>query len=136
MDKFTRGYIEGLLCLGDMDGRDLRSDYDETDIDPDDLAQIEALCRKFKADNADDLNAYYDLTDRGEDGAGIDLYLTSQGHGAGFWDRVGTCGAEDGGCFDRLTKASKAYPGEVYVYLKDDDSEHALGVEGLQGFAP
>lgn len=49
--------------------------------------------------------------------AGIDFWLTRNGHGAGFWDRdLGEIG-------DKLTAAAETYR-ELGVYLGDDEQVH------------
>ena len=73
------------------------------------------LCAKFQQDNAELLAAYcaqippvadYSADER----AGHDLFLTSAGHGAGFWDRDEV--AED--IRDALSDAARKI-GETYV---------------------
>lgn len=45
--------------------------------------------------------------------AGHDFWLTSQGHGAGFWDGDWKTYGE------MLTKLSKCYPSEMEIWFKD-----------------
>ena len=46
--------------------------------------------------------------------AGHDFWLTSQGHGSGFWDG----GWKIYG--DMLTKLAKCYPGEMTISFKEE----------------
>lgn len=68
------------------------------------LTDVRQLISEFIADNIDDVVGM----DAGQ--MGHDLWLTQNGHGAGFWDRgLGEVG-------ERLTDAAKAY-GSADVYL-------------------
>lgn len=75
------------------------------------------LCRQFCQDNAADLT---EAEERGRpaDHLGHDLWLTSAGHGVGFWDRQELDAGDLG---QRLTDACKDKPyanREIYVYRK------------------
>lgn len=52
--------------------------------------------------------------------AGHDFWLTRNGHGAGFWDRGKSQGAE-------LTRIAKSYSGGKYVVVGDDGKLHFEG---------
>lgn len=87
-------------------------DADPVNIDGLDLPWSESAekqarewCEEFIAANAADLEA----SGLSAESAGHDFWLTSAGHGAGFWDRgLGEIG-------QRLTKASKPYTANLYV---------------------
>ena len=87
-------------------------DYTEWDFTREASDAIEIEVSRFitaAADVIDDDENYAQL--------GHDLWLTRNGHGAGFWDRgLGALG-------DRLTKASEAY-GSCDVYVGDDGKLH------------
>jgi len=118
MDAFTQGYITCAPWSSTDNSREdggdpLDDNYDESDIAPSTLAEIEADCADFQEANAADLTLYEEITGRPSDHAGHDFWLTRNGHGTGFWDR----GAGDVG--ERLTKASKVY-GSRDLYVGDD----------------
>ena len=112
-DSFLGGYLECALWTAE--------DNDATifDFDPDTLAEAQSLCDQFQAENAEALERYYEKTDRTDPSAGHDLWLTRNGHGVGFWDRIA------GDEFPELCDAAKAL-GECYVFLDDD------GVPGIE----
>lgn len=71
--------------------------FDLSDMEPDSRSQFEEVCGDFCKANAEDLRKI----EPGQ--AGYDFWLTSGGHGAGFWDRgLGAVG-------ERLTEAAKVY---------------------------
>jgi hypothetical protein len=76
---------------------------------PETIAKAKQDCANFQDANREDLNAYHDAT--GYIG-GVDLWLTRNRHGAGFWDRgLGDLGK-------RLTNAARL--GEYDAYQGDD----------------
>jgi hypothetical protein len=87
-----------------------------THVDPVDIAELYEICKEFLTLNASDCRDYMGACESGKrDGydpsqgspatyLGHDLWLTSCGHGTGFWDR----GLGDLG--DRLTDACKHLP--------------------------
>lgn len=116
LDAFTQGYVTAALWTGNTEndpegngGDDFESaDLDADDIDRDTLAAMVVQCADFQAANAADLAEHSNPHQ-----AGVDFWLTRNGHGAGFWDRgLGALG-------DRLTAASHTY-GECSLYLGDD----------------
>jgi hypothetical protein len=94
---------------GTADG-ELPGDVGYTDLHPDSLAAIRADCEAWQAEHADLLESAY-ATGYTENQAGIDYYLTRNGHGAGFWDR----GLGDLG--DRLSDACRG--SEVHAWFGD-----------------
>ena len=80
---------------------ELPDDVGYTDIHPDSLAAIRRDCEAWQATNADLLSQAY-ARGYSQTQAGIDYWLTRNGHGVGFWDRAEL--AEDG-LGDKLTDA-------------------------------
>lgn len=117
-DEFTAAYVEtALWTSADV----VEGIYDTTSIDdfaPETIDKIISDCKRFQADNADDLDDDNCLSygpDFGPAGrAGHDFWLTRNGHGAGFWD-----GDWKEPAASRLTEASKAF-GETDLYVGDD----------------
>ena len=121
LDEFTRAYVECALWSTNDEatpsgGEPLDGNYGIEDIDPDTLAAMIDDCRRFQEENAADLALYHHPQWTAAELGGHDLWLTRNGHGAGFWDRT-DCLPKDAG--KRLTAAAKRY-GEVYLYLGDD----------------
>lgn len=74
-------------------------------------------CLRFEEEHAAILNEACERDDYGEWQAGVDFWLTRNGHGAGFWDRgLGDVGNE-------LTEAARA-SGARDAYLGDDGEVH------------
>lgn len=98
------------------DGGDpLDKNYSETDIAPETLARAKADVDAFYSAHED---ALIDPESPSFAHAGHDLWLTRNGHGAGFWD--GDWPDEIG---KRLTDAADAM-GEVDLYVGDDGKIH------------
>jgi len=109
-EDFTDGYITAALWSStDDDDEPLDANYTEDDIDPATLEEMANDARDFYDDNYDLLFA--DGNDAGK--GGHNLWLTRNGHGAGFWDGDYPIHG------DELTKRAKAY-GEEYLYVGDD----------------
>lgn len=122
IDAMTRGYIEAALwstggCTDPETGEDLEhlDDYEFSDA-----AQTKAwgICAAFYDRYTTDVNAYagtYQPSDGSDtyECAGHDLWLTSAGHGVGFWDRG------LGGLGERLSKACGYFtdfpPRDLYI---------------------
>lgn len=113
-EAFFQGYLAAALWSSiDEEGNPLDDAYGKDDIHPAAMAQMRKDCRDFMESNKDDLMMAYK---NGEESAGIDFWLTRNGHGAGFWERgLGALGA-------RLTKASKQ--DSCYLYVGDDGMIH------------
>lgn len=117
LSNFLRGYLTAMLWSSTDDNSEpLDATYDVADIDKESVVSARELCAEFLHNNAEDVADYVGRIEVANpwDQAGHDLWLTSQGHGAGFWDR----GLGDVG--DRLTKAAKKpqYEG-VYPFVLD-----------------
>ena len=111
-DSFTQGYIEAALWCGlsDDDAQAyFNGDAPFDKIAPDTLASMIDDCRDFQAMEGVPTM----LMECGDHKAGVDFWLTRNGHGAGFWDGDWP---EHG---DKLTELSKPY-GEVCLYVGDD----------------
>ena len=112
-ESFLGGYLECALWT---------SEHDEAtifDFDPESSAEAQDICSQFEAEQAEALERYYDKTGRTESSAGHDLWLTRNGHGAGFWDRI----SDDD--FPELCEAAKAL-GECYVFAHDAGSLYGI----------
>lgn len=116
-ELFFNGYVTAALWSStDDEGNPLDDAYVKDDIHPAALGTMRKDCRDFMESNKDDLMAYKNER-ASEESAGIDFWLTRNGHGAGFWDRgLGALGA-------RLTKASKPYS-NCDLYVGDDGMIH------------
>lgn len=118
MDDFTKGYLEAALWSStdnadETGGQPLDANYGIEDFDAETLRLYTAECAEFQRQNEADLLEFQTITDRPDDHAGHDFWLTRNRHGAGFWDR----GA--GAVGDRLTAAAHSW-GEIYLYPGDD----------------
>lgn len=134
-DPILAAYLEAALWStggegGEDDSEYLDQDFDFEDLDP-------AVVSQAKSDILEFLSEVGDLVEESgmdEGQLGHDLWLTRNGHGAGFWDRGYDKHIEDG-----LTKAAHDM-GEVNLYVGDDKKIHAslkaeMGAEEL-GTAP
>lgn len=115
-DPFLGGYLECALWTTDYD------DATIFDFDPDTLTEAQRDCDMFQFENAEALDRYYEKTARTEYSAGHDLWLTRNGHGAGFWDRI----AGDG--FPELCAYARAM-GERCVFAHEPEPEAMYGIE-------
>ena len=104
-DSFTVDYLEAIEWTLDEEYADKAIGFSKEAI-----AKAKEDCEAFQEANEDDLTAYE--TETGYTG-GVDLWLTRNHHGAGFWDR----GLEDLG--QRLTDAAQL--GSQDAYLGNDN---------------
>lgn len=132
LDSFTRAYITCALWSSndqsnEQGGEPLDCNYGPENIAPETLASMAADCARFQAENAKLLAAYC-ATHQPKDGsesityAGHDLWLSRNGHGAGFFDRTSE-GVPRVVC-DRLQDAARAFGG-VDLYIGDDGQIHS-----------
>lgn len=83
-DEFVAGYVTCALWTEELDGKYSKDDFSESS-----MAKITEDCQKFFNENF----YMWDTVDSGTEEftihelAGHDLWLTRNGHGAGFWDR-------------------------------------------------
>lgn len=119
-DDIVTGFITAALwATDDDDGEPLERNYDRGDIAPEAMKKIKAYCAKFYKARRSDLLDYREMREydpsQGSvyEYAGHDLFLSSAGHGTGFWDRgLGALG-------DRLHEAAEKL-GELNFYVGDD----------------
>ncbi len=102
--RFIDAYLECAVWA------DLEEGETHTEWSQEALQQAHRDCNQFIAENTDDLQ------NGSAEQAGHDLWLTRNGHGAGFWDRPELW--EDGSD-ERLTEAAHRL-GECYFYVGDD----------------
>jgi hypothetical protein len=121
MNKFLLAYIEMALWISkDNDNKPMDERYSIHKLHPDTLAKMKADCVKFQADNAEFITYDTCLTATcPEKQAGLDFWLTRNGHGAGFWED--TVWEREAG--EKLTAASKEF-GECHLYIGDDGLIH------------
>ena len=114
LDPFTQGYIKAAMwTLTDEEGHNL-DHLGLHNIHKETIAQAVMDCAAFQAANRALLDRATEESGRGEESHGHDLWLTRNGHGAGFWDR----GYSDA-IADPLIYAAHVY-GEMNWYLGDD----------------
>lgn len=123
-DTVLRAYVKCALWSTNADHLDpegtgcagaLQDHFGMKDVAPEALASMREDIASFVAANAADCALWVEAL--GEEQIGHDLWLTRNGHGAGFWDRFSGHPLEVVG--DRLTAEAKPY-GESYVYAGDD----------------
>lgn len=105
-----KGYLSAALWTAtDDDGDNLDDKYKVSDIDKGSVNDAKRDIRKF-------LSSAKDLSFGKNDDSriGHDLWLTANGHGAGFWDGDYPDESED-----ELSKLAKKV-GEKYMYVGDD----------------
>ena len=113
LDRMVTAYIETALWSS-MDGADdsggapLDDNYGPDDIDVSTLDRMRGDCESF-LDGLPELD-----NDHEPQALGHDLWLTRNGHGAGFWD--GDYPEPDATILDEAAKAM----GEVDLYVGDD----------------
>lgn len=102
IDNMVKHYaICALWSSTSEDGEPLDDTYDVDDIAPETLADMRSDCVDFAESNA----ALIESSGMTDEQLGRDLWLTRNGHGAGFWDRgYGKAG-------DDLSIAAKVYGG-------------------------
>jgi hypothetical protein len=86
---------------------------------PEAVAEIAAYCARFERDAAPLLALAYER-EYDDAQAGRDLWLTANGHGAGFWDRKAL---DADGLGDKLEEAARS-AGERYAYIGNDGRIH------------
>ncbi len=105
-------------------GEPLDANYDLEDLSDDYVAKVKADIAKFK-EGADKVEGYSEFWDAEQ--AGHDLFLTRNGHGAGFWDRDLDFGPEDKARVEKageeLSELAKAL-GEDNLVVGDDGKIH------------
>lgn len=101
-----------LWLTTDEDGE--HDTYDAGDLSPEAVTRIREHCADFVRLSRN----LWRSAGMSDDDAGHNLYLTQNGHGAGFWDRgLGELG-------EQLTRACEPY-GSFYLYAGDDGKLYA-----------
>lgn len=114
LDAFTTAYLVcALWSSTDDEGAPLDANYQQWDIAPETLERMTADCEAFQAANAELLSASELSTEQ----QGHDLWLSRNGHGAGFFDRCSGTGNE--AACDALQLLAKQC-GEFDLYVGDD----------------
>lgn len=123
LDSLLTGYIACALWSSlDDDGDALDAKYDQSDIAPETIERMRADCFIFADSGL--YETYSQKTDSPDpdEYAGHNLWLTRNGHGAGFWD-----GRYEEPAGRILTDRAKAM-GEYSLYVGDDGKIY--GAEG------
>ena len=111
-DNFVRHYLIAALWTA-TNGDDVGTPLDDThtmdDFSPEAIKRAVDDCRKFKAENASDLEAAGSVEYNAHD-----FSMTRNGHGSGFFDRRY---AKD--VTDRLEASCQRF-GEIHLYAGDD----------------
>lgn len=115
VNQILKGYVACALWSSNDEsdesgGVPLDKNYGPKDVTEGTMEEMRKDCEKFLADNADDIEEFVRVTKRDLEHVGHDLWLTRNGHGAGFWDR------DAGEVGDRLTEACKEL-GEVNLWV-------------------
>jgi len=109
LDAFTRGYLDCAEWLLDEEtAREDITEWHETAI-----ARAVEDCADFQESNAELLIEYGTECNRDDYCAGMDFYLSRNGHGAGYFDRG------NAPCFNKLQNAARIYS-SAEPYLGDD----------------
>ena len=126
VDTVLDGYCVAALWsssdCGDPDSDTSLEDlgFAPSDITDETLADMRATVERFVADNWSDIASLLDDGYTDSD-LGHDLWLSAQGHGAGFFDRVGS-GHPSRDAFDRLQAAADSV-GETHLCVTADGEE-------------
>jgi hypothetical protein len=122
LDVMVRDYIECALWSStdesdESGGNPMNQNYDLDDISQETLDQAIQDCITFANDFHDCILSLHQQCKYDQGQAGHDLWLTRNGHGAGFWDR----GLGESG--DKMTAKAKSM-GAIYLYIGDDGLIH------------
>jgi hypothetical protein len=126
LDSFTQAYITCALWSSNDEsnesgGNPMDQNYSPEDIAPECLARIVEDCKQFQADNAELLSKY--TGEFSAEQAGHDFWLSRNGHGAGFFDRVSNGHELEETC-DKLQEIARKF-GEFDLYIGDDGKIYA-----------
>ena len=127
LDTFERAYIGAALWAStdnsdETGGEPLDVKFSIIDLPVETVQKLKEDCAAFlaKVEVQTLLEEAYDVWRYGDEQAGMDLWLTRNGHGAGFWDR----GLDAVG--DMLTELARGM-GERDLYLGDDGQVYVYG---------
>lgn len=114
LDYFTAGYVRAALWT--LTGDPLGHHHTVDDFSPEAMKEILEVCADFQKAHSSPLERYV-AAGRNMEQAGVDFWLTRNGHGAGFWDRgLGELG-------DELSEMARPY-GTCDIYVGDDGRLH------------
>ena len=105
-EQFVRCYLKAVIFWElslDYDGRSLDDLYTLDDFSPEALERASADCSAFlqAAENAGIPVLYTDCAEQ----AAYDFYLTSRGHGTGFWDKPEVYGKQEAEILTNIAKS-------------------------------
>lgn len=118
MPPLPLDYIICALWSSNDGDQPLDANYGPEDLAPATRDQLAELCATFERDNYVLLAEAMEATGKDMRSVWHDLWLTQNGHGAGFWDGGWP------GYGDALTAAAKRM-GEVDLYAGDDGKLYA-----------
>ena len=121
LDAFTQGYLSAAFwTLSDDASEELKTAKVEN-LSEEAWQEIIETCQAFQKSEKASLDLAYDYCPEPYEprNAGVDLWLTRNGNGSGYWSRgFGKAGAS-GTVGDYLTKAAEALNGRA-LYFGDD----------------
>ena len=120
-DQFVRCYLTAVLfwenCSNEDEGEFLDNVYTIDDFSPEAFERASADCSAFlqAAEKAGLPLLYADCAEQ----AAYDFYLTSRGHGTGFWDRPEVYGKQEAEILTNIAKSFRCpeyydADGEIY----------------------
>lgn len=123
LDAFHEGYMVcALWSSSDGEENPLDDKYSPEDIEISTRQEMRRECARFYRDNIESLERLSELTGRDMGSHGHDLWLTRNGHGAGYWDRYMEADLPHQGkakeIGDLLTIEAQAM-GEYHIYPND-----------------
>lgn len=121
--RFIDGYITAALWSSTDDrGESLDLNYNDEDLSKDARREAEKDCRDFIAKASALLQRATDRVGYTWARAGHDLWLSRNGHGAGYWDRTELYEGGLGEALHRLCARKN-----VDIYVGDDKALHFSG---------
>lgn len=119
LDSFTQGYITAAFFTSTGTADDREEDLESAsfaELAPEALARMVRDCERFQRENAAALSLAEELdSDCNAEEAGIDFWMTRNGHGVGFWDKSEWPSPAG----EQLDQAAKVY-GNCDLYRGDD----------------
>ena len=122
-EVLTHYMVAALWSSTDSDEEALDTNYNISDIAPETKERFKTLVDKFVSENKEVIEE----SELSDEQLGHDLWLTQNGHGAGFFDR-----SLDKEVEEKLTKAAKAFGG-VDMVVGDDGLIHGEGGKFAKG---
>lgn len=126
IEQMQAGYVECALWSSTdvVDGKDVNLDSGEYDLSDNALDYLNAKCLDFYTKNEALIERFMDTYEVGIDYVGHSLWLSQNGHGAGFFDY-----GKKGELGDQLHEIAMHDETELYV---GDDVIHVMGHENYQ----